>query len=474
MVVGDIATGTEVLVIGGGPGGYVAAIRAGQLELDVTLVEMDAYGGTCLNTGCIPSKALVHATEIAHDAKHAEEMGVHADPAVDMAGMIGWKDGVVDQLTGGVEKLCKANGVNLIEGRAEFVDDSTARVVHEGEGQGSESIEFEHAILATGSRPIQLPGFEFDGERILSSADALDLTTVPDSLLVVGGGYIGMELSTVFAKLGTDVTVVEMLDDILPGYGDDITRVVRNRAEELGIEFNFGEAAQGWEETGSDAFVTTETEDGEVGEYTAETVLVAVGRQPVTETANVEAVGLEPNDDGTLDTDEEARTAVENVFAVGDVAGEPMLAHKAYKEGHVAAEVIAGEPAALDYQAVPAAVFTDPEIGTVGMDEAEAEAAGFDPVVGEMPMRASGRALTLGESDGFVRIIADAETEFVLGARIVGPEASELIAEVGLAIELGAQLEDVAATIHTHPTLSEAVAEAAANARGEATHTLNR
>ena len=474
MVVGDIATGTDVLIIGAGPGGYVAAIRAGQLDLDVTLVERDAYGGTCLNTGCIPSKALVHATDVAHDAAHAEQMGIHADPAVDVAGMVAWKDEIVGQLTGGVEKLCKANGVNLVEGTAEFDGENTVRVAHGGEGQGSESIEFEHAIIATGSRPIQLPGFEFDGERILSSTHALALEELPESLLVVGGGYIGMELSTVFAKLGTDVTVVEMLDDILPGYEDDVTRVVRSRAEALGVEFNVGEAAKGWEDTGTDAFVTTEDEDGETSEYTAEKVLVAVGRQPVTDTVNLEAVGLEPNDDGTLDTDHEARTAVDHVFAVGDVAGEPMLAHKAYKEGQIAAEVLAGEPSARDYQDVPAAVFTDPEIGTVGMTEAEAEEAGFDPVVGQMPMRASGRALTLGDTDGFARIVADDETGFVLGAQIVGPDAAELIAEVGLAIEMGAQLEDITATIHTHPTMSETVEEAAANALGHALHTLNR
>ncbi|MFQ3320500.1 MAG: dihydrolipoamide dehydrogenase [Natronomonas sp.] len=474
MVVGDIATGTEVLVIGGGPGGYVAAIRGGQLGLDVTLVEKDAYGGTCLNEGCIPSKALIHATGLADEVGDAEQMGIHADPAVDMKGLVGWKDGVVDQLTNGVEKLCKANGVNLISGRAEFVDENTARVAHGGEGQGSESIEFEHAIIATGSRPVQLPGLHFDGNRILDSTGALNLDEVPESMLVVGGGYIGMELSTVLAKLGCDVTVVEMLDDILPGYQDDVKRIIRNRAEEHGIDFHFGEAAQGWEEAGGEALVTTETEDGDTHEYTAEKVLVAVGRRAVTDTVNLDGIGLEPNEDGTIETDHQARTDVEHVFAVGDVAGEPMLAHKAYKEGHVAAEVIAGEPAALDYQAVPAAVFTDPEIGTVGMTEAEAEEAGFDPIVGEMPLRASGRALTLGADEGFVRIVADAETEFVLGAQIVAPEASELIAEVGLAIEMGAQLEDIAATIHTHPTLSEAVAEAAANARDMAVHTLNR
>ncbi|MDL5363038.1 dihydrolipoyl dehydrogenase [Halalkalicoccus sp. NIPERK01] len=474
MVVGDIATGTDVLVIGAGPGGYVAAIRAGQLDLDVTLVEKDAYGGTCLNHGCIPSKALITATGVAHEAGNAEGMGIHADPAIDMGGMMEWKEGVVSQLTGGVEKLCKANGVNLVEGRAEFDGENRARVAHGGDGQGSESIEFEHAIVATGSRPIEIPGFEFDGEHVLSSRDALSLESVPDSLVIVGAGYIGMELAGVFAKLGTDVTVVEMLEEALTGYADDLAKPVVDTMEDLGVEIRLGEAASGWEETGNGMSVTTETEDGEETSYACEKALVAVGRQPVTDTLNLEAIGLEPDEGGFLATDDRARTDLEHVFAVGDVAGEPMLAHKGMKEGQVAAEVIAGEPSALDYQAVPAAVFTEPEIGTVGMTETEAEEAGFEPAVGQMPFRASGRALTTGHTDGFVRVVADAESGFVLGGQIVGPEASELIAEVGLAIELGATLEDVAATIHTHPTLSEAVHEAAENALGHAIHTLNR
>jgi dihydrolipoamide dehydrogenase len=474
MVVGDVSTGTELLVIGGGPGGYTAAIRGAQLGLDTTLVEMDAYGGTCLNVGCIPSKAYITAADMKHRVEGAEDMGIHARADVDMLGLKTWKDGVVDQLTGGVEKLCKANGVNLIEGRAEFAGTNKVRVAHQGEGQGSESIEFEHAVVATGSRPMELPNFEFDEERILSSTGALALESVPKSMLVVGGGYIGMELSTVYAKLGTDVTVVEMLEDILPGYEEDITRVIKSHAEELGVEFNFGQKAASWSVAGEDTRVVTEDEDGEEYRYDAETVLVAVGREPVTDTLNLDAIGLEPTDRGFLGTNDRARTDVETVFAVGDVAGEPMLAHKAMKEGEVAAEVAAGEPSALDYQAVPAAVFTDPEIGTVGMTEAEAEEAGFDPVVGQMPMRASGRALTLDETDGFVRVVADDDAGFVLGAQVVGPEASELIAELGLAVEMGATLEDVAATIHTHPTLGEAVMEAAMNARGEAIHTLNR
>ncbi|MFD1525181.1 dihydrolipoyl dehydrogenase [Halolamina salina] len=474
MVVGDVTTGTEVLVIGAGPGGYVAAIRAAQNGLDTTLVDRDAYGGTCLNYGCIPSKALISATDVAHDAGNATEMGVHADPVIHTDEMQEWKEGVVDQLTGGVEKLCKANGVNLIEGEATFVDDSTARIAHGGDGQGSESIEFEHAIIATGSRPIQVPGFEFEHDPIWSSRDALDVEEPPEDLLVVGAGYIGMELSTVFAKMGVDVTVVEMLDGILPGYEDDVSRPVKKRADELGIEFNFGEVASEWEETGEGVVVTTEDEDGNESTYDAQKVLVAVGRQPVSDSLDPEAAGVEVDENGFIHTDDQARTNVDNIFAVGDVAGEPMLAHKASKEGIVAAEVIAGEPAALDQQAIPAAVFTDPEIATVGMTDEETEEAGFTPNVGEFPFRASGRALSTGESEGFVRIVAEEEAGFVLGAQIVGPEASELIAECALAIEMGATLEDVASTVHTHPTLAEAVMEAAENADDQAIHTLNR
>ncbi|WP_336023228.1 dihydrolipoyl dehydrogenase [Halobellus salinisoli] len=474
MVMGDIATATDLLVIGAGPGGYVAAIRGAQKGLDTTLVEKDAFGGACLNRGCIPSKAFIHGADVVHDASNAEELGIHADPAVDMSQMQQWKSGVVDQLTGGVEKLCKANGVSLLEGTAAFEDEHTARIAHGGEGQGMETVEFEHAIVATGSRPIQIPGFDFADEPVLSSEDLLNMESVPDSLVVVGAGYIGMELSTMLAKLGTDVTIVEMLDDVLPNYESDVQRTVRSRAEDLGIEFHFGEGATGWEESGGGIVVSTETEDGEESEYEGDAVLVAVGRRPVTDTLELENIGLEPDENGFLATDDRVRTDVENVFAVGDVAGEPMLAHKASAEGIVAAEVAAGEPAAFDKQAIPAAVFTDPEIATVGMTEADAEESGFDPVVGEMPLRASGRALSMGESEGFVRIVADEESEIVLGGQLVCPNASELVAEVALAVEMSATLEDVAGTIHTHPTLAEAVMEAAENAQGQAIHTLNR
>ncbi|MFB6251473.1 MAG: dihydrolipoyl dehydrogenase [Halobellus sp.] len=474
MVMGDIATATDLLVIGAGPGGYVAAIRGAQLGVDTTLVEKDAYGGACLNRGCIPSKAFIHGADVAHEAGNAEELGIHADPAVDMSQMQQWKAGVVDQLTSGVEKLCKANGVSLIEGTAAFEDEHTARIAHGGEGQGMETVEFENAIIATGSRPLAIPGFDFADDPVLSSADLLQMESTPDSLVVVGAGYIGMELSTMLAKLGTDVTVVEMLDDVLPAYEDDISRMVRSRAADLGVDFHFGEGATGWTDADDGVVVETETEAGETSAYEGDAVLVAVGRQPVTDTLELESIGLEPNENGFIETDDRARTDAKNIFAVGDAAGEPMLAHKASAEGVVAAEVAAGEPAALDHQAIPAAVFTDPEIATVGMTSEEATAEGFDPVVGEMPLRASGRALTMGESEGFVRIVADESSGVVLGGQLVGPNASELVAEVALAIEMSATLEDVADTVHTHPTLAEAVMEAAENARERAIHTLNR
>jgi len=473
MVVGDIATGAEVAVIGGGPGGYVAAVRAAQLGLDTTLIERDACGGTCLNYGCIPSKAYVSAADLAHRAGAAERMGIHADPAVDLAALNGWKDEVVDRLTRGVERLCKGNGVGLVEGTASFVDDGTLRVAHAGEGRGSETVEFEHAVLATGSRPTVVPGFEFDGEHVLSSRQLLGLESLPASLVVVGAGYIGMELSTVFAKLGTDVTVVEMLEDALPAYGDDVTELVRESAEAVGVDFHFGERALEWNRGGAGVVVRTEDEAGTVSEFGAERALVAVGREPVTDTVDLPE-SVETDDDGAVVTDDRAGTTVEGIYAVGDVTGEPMLAHAAMREGHVVAEAIAGKPAALDHQSVPAAVFTDPEIGSVGMTETEAREAGFEPVVGQMPMRANGRALTLDETEGFVRVVADGPSGSVLGARIVGPEASELVAEVALAVEMGATLEDIGATIHVHPTLSEAVHEAAENARDSAIHTLNR
>ncbi|ELZ29376.1 dihydrolipoamide dehydrogenase [Halogeometricum pallidum JCM 14848] len=474
MVDEDDSIETDVLVIGAGPGGYTAAIRAAQHDLDVTLVEKDAFGGVCLNHGCIPSKAYISATDTAHDAKQASEMGIFADPVIDMTKMQEWKSSVTSKLAGAVEKLCKANGVTLVEGTASFVDEHEVRVTYRRENRGRSSVTFDRCVISTGSRPIQIPGFDFTDRDVWSSRDALAAESVPDRLVVVGAGYIGMELSTVFAKLGAEVSVVEMLDDALPAYEDDVTRVVRKRASELDIDFHFGEGASEWRDTDDGIEVITETEDGVESVHPADKVLVAVGRQPVTDTLGLKNIGLLPNGNGFIETDRHGRTSVEHVFAVGDVAGEPMLAHKASKEGTVAADTLADKPTPSDTRSIPAAVFTDPELGTVGLTKSDAEREGYDPVVGKFPFRASGRALTTGDTTGFVRVVADGERGTILGAQIVGADASELVAEVALAIDVGATLEDIATTVHTHPTLSEAVMEAAENAQGHAIHTLNR
>ncbi|KAA9396137.1 dihydrolipoyl dehydrogenase [Haloarcula sp. CBA1130] len=477
MVVGDVTTSTDVLVIGAGPGGYVAAIRAAQLDLDVTLVEKGEYGGACLNRGCIPSKALINGSELASEAGQAEELGIYADPTVALDEMISWKDGIVDQLTSGIEQLCTAAGVNLMQGTAEFADENKIRIVHQGEGQGSESLKFDNCIIATGSRPIEIPEFDFGDERIVSSDGALNFETVPDELVIVGAGYIGMELATVYSRLGSDVSVIEMLEQALPSYQEDVASIVRKRAERLGVDFHFGYTADSWAESDGEAVLTAvptadAAHDSDI-ELTADKILVAVGRRPVTDTLSLEDAGVETNAQGVIPTDSRCRTNKEHIFAVGDVAGEPMLAHKGSKEGEVAAEVIAGEPAAVDYQALPAAVFTDPEIGTVGLTENEAANEGITPLTGEFQFQASGRALTANRTEGFVRIVAAKETERVIGAQIVGPEASELIAEIAAMIEMGAKLQDIGSTVHTHPTLSEAIMEAAQNARGKAIHRQN-
>ncbi|THE66116.1 dihydrolipoyl dehydrogenase [Salinadaptatus halalkaliphilus] len=477
MLAGDSTVDVDVLVIGAGPAGYVAAIRAGQHGLDVTLVEKDAHGGTCLNHGCIPSKALITAADVAHEAGHAEEMGIYADPTVAFDELVGWKDDVVDQLTDGVEQLCKANGVSIREGAAQFVDEHTAEITSSDGGEATETLSFNHAIVATGSRPTTIPNFDPADAPVLDSRQALSLESIPDSLAIVGAGYIGMELASVFAKLGSDVTVIELLDEVLPRYDDDLTQPVRDRANELGIEFQFGTTASTWHDLEDGIRVETEPADAAPSDGTTvdvENVLVAVGREPVTDTLALENAGIEPDDGGFIATDDRARSSVDHIFAVGDVAGEPLLAHAGTAEGQVAADVIAGEPAALDHRAMPSAVFTDPEIATVGMSDADAREAGFDPLVGRFPFAASGRALTAGSADGFVRIVADEDSALVLGGQAVGPEASELIAEIGLAIEMGASLEDVAQTIHAHPTLSEASMEAAEHALGRAIHTTNR
>lgn len=457
---------TELLVVGGGIAGYTAAIRGAQRGMDVTLVEADRIGGTCLNHGCIPSKALLSATETAHEMDTAEEMGIYVEPFVDYAEMVAYKDGIVDQLTGGVEQLCLHNDVSLVDGRAQFEDSTTVTV------DRSDEIAFESAIIATGSRPLSVNGFDFDAGPILDARQALAIDRVPPRLLVVGAGYIGMELSTVFARLGTDVTIVEMLDSPLPQYEDELTRPVQDAARSLGITFNFGERATGWEPNAEGVTVNTESDTGRANGYETDRILVAIGRAPVTSGLNLDVLDVSTDERGFIETDEHGRTGSGHIFAVGDVTGEPLLAHAGVHEGIVAAETIAGNASIAD-PVIPKVVFTHPEIATVGMTEAEALEADIDPVIGRFPFTANGRALTRGQTDGFVRLVADQDGT-ILGGQIVGPEASELIAEIGLAVELDADLDELADTVHAHPTLSEATMEAAENGLGQAIHTSNR
>jgi dihydrolipoamide dehydrogenase len=445
----------ELVVVGGGPGGYTAAIRAAQEGVYTVLVEKDELGGTCLNEGCIPSKALVSATRLARRVSEAEDMGVHADVRVEPPETYGWKDGVVGKMRRGVEKLCKANGVTLIEGKGVFEDETTVRV-------GEDSVEFESAILATGSRPVEIEGFPFSEEYVVDSSDVLG-GEPPDPLAVVGGGYIGMELSTALASMGYDVTVVEALDGVLDRYERDLVRPVVRKAEEAGVELRTDEKAVKWDNG-------VVTEDGHID---CGGVLVAVGREPVTDAVGLEAAGIEADGDGFVETDAEACTSNEDVFAVGDVTGAPMLAHAAAHEGRVAAEIIAGRDTNLNTSAVPEVVYTSPEIATVGMTEKEARAEGYEVTVGEVRVGTNGRALTRGEPEGRVRVVASGNGR-VLGAQAACAEASEVIAEAALAVETGATVEDIAATVHPHPTLSETVMEAAANCLGESVHTLNR
>jgi len=470
MVVGDIAMGTEVLVIGSGPGGYVAAIRAAQLGKDVTLVEKEAtLGGICLNHGCIPSKALIHASSLYDHIQHAQLYGIQVKEAtIDVAALQGWKQGVVDKLTGGVAQLCQRNGIEVMTGKATFTGEKQVRV--EGE-HGVTTINFKDAIVATGSHPIEVPQFEFDGVRVIGSRQALALDKAPKSLLVVGGGYIGLELSTVYAKLGTKVTVVEMLDTLLAGVEADLVRPVAKRLKALGVEVYTGARATALKKAKTSATVTVETQEGQKT-FKVDKVLVSVGRKPNTSDLGLEAAGVTLDERGFVVVDEQLHSSNPHIYAIGDVAGQPMLAHKASHEGIVAAEVIAGLPSAADFQAIPAVIFTDPEIATVGLSEAQAKEAGYAPVVGKFPFPALGRALTTGSPEGFVRLVSDSKTQLVLGAQIVGHEVSNLISEVALAIELAATSEDLALTVHPHPTLSEGVMEAAEVVLGQAIHII--
>jgi dihydrolipoamide dehydrogenase len=462
----------DAVVIGAGPGGYVAAIRLAQLGRKTLCIEQDRIGGVCLNYGCIPSKALISAADRFSRLDQAAEMGIRVtDKTLDFGVTQAWKQKVVDRLTGGVEKLLKGNGVEVMMGTASFTGPNTLEVKGEGE---AEKITFANGVIATGSSPFFLEGFEPDGEVVVDSRQALAFESIPERLLVIGGGYIGLELGMAYARFGTRVTVIEMMDTLLGGTPKELSAVVARTCKKLGVKIHLKTAARSLERGKGRAVLTAEDPDGEKQTFEAERVLVTIGRKPDTRGLNLEQAGLETNDRGFVEVDAQRRTKVPHLYAIGDVAGEPLLAHKASKEGIVAAEAIAGEPVAYDYRAVPAVIFTDPEIAYVGLDEEQAQAQGYEVAVGKFPFAASGRALAMAHTDGFVKVIGDRKSGALLGVQIVGAEASDLISEACLALEMGARMEDIGYTMHPHPTLGEAIMEAAEAALGRAVHQLNK
>jgi dihydrolipoamide dehydrogenase len=463
----------DVIVIGAGPGGYPAAIRAAQLGLSVLCIDKEYLGGVCLNWGCIPSKALISAAGLYHKVRNAEAMGIKAEGVeLDVAKMQEWKEGIVKKLTSGVGQLIKGNGGEVAMGRAKITGKRTVEVT-DADGKTTTHEATKGIIVATGAQVIQIPGFEPDGETIITAREAVSLKEAPERLVLIGGGYIGLELGMVYQKLGSQLTVVEMLDRLLSTVDKDLVKVVEKHLKKGGAEVLVSAKAKKCEVKDGKAVVTVEHK-GEEKTLEADKVLVAVGFKPNSADLGLEDVGVETDDKGHIKVDDTMRTSVEGIYAVGDVARPPYLAHKATREGEVAAEVIAGHKSAADWRAMPAAVFTDPEIAVVGLTEQEAAEGDREVLVGKFPFAASGRAMSVLETDGFVKVLADKDTHEVLGVAIVGPEASDLIAEPTLGIEMSAFVEDVALTVHTHPTLSESTAEAFKHAIGEAIHIMNR
>lgn len=458
----------DAVVIGAGPGGYVAAIRLAQLKKKVAVVERDRVGGVCLNYGCIPSKALIHAAHTFEAAGNSSQMGIEAKPTLDAARLQAWKGSVVKRLTGGVARLLKGNGAEVVEGEAEIASPTLVRVKT---ADGTRDLSTKAVIVATGGRAVELPFARFDREVIISSKEALEFTQVPRSVAVIGGGIIGLEITSFLARFGAHVTVIEMLDEVLPGVDTDCVRVVKKSLRGHGVEFFTGAKAQSVERRGSRADVTFETKDKETKKIEVDRVLVSVGVRPNVEGFGLENVGVKRAEKGGwIVVDDQQRTSIRGVFAIGDCTGPPYLAHRASKQGIVAAEVIAGEPAAADWRAMPGAIFTDPEIATVGLTADQAKAEGHTVVEGKVPFGAIGKAVALNATDGFVKLVFDKESYQLLGAHMVGPGVSDLVSELALAMEMGATATDIALTVHPHPTLPEGVMEAAEAALGKAIH----
>ncbi|TDM12347.1 dihydrolipoyl dehydrogenase [Macrococcus lamae] len=468
MVVGDFPIETDTIIIGAGPGGYVAAIRAAQLGQKVTIVERGSLGGVCLNVGCIPSKALLSASHRYESAKHSEDMGISADNVkVDFTKVQEFKNSVVNKLTGGVGSLLKGRKVEIVQGEAYFVDQNNLKVMTE---KASQTYTFKNAIIATGSRPIEIPNFKFN-KRVIDSTGALALEEIPESLVVVGGGYIGSELGTAYANFGTKVTILEGAKDILGGFEKQMTQIVKKGLKAKGVEIVTEAMAKSAEESENGVKVTYEAA-GETKTVEADYCLVTVGRRPNTDELGLEELGLKMSDRGLIDVDKQGRTSVDNIFAIGDIVAGPPLAHKASYEAKIAAEAISGEKSEVDYLAIPAVCFTEPELATVGYTEALAKEEGLEVKASKFPFAANGRALSINATDGFVKLISLKEDGLLIGAQVAGAGASDIIAELGLAIETGMTAEDMAMTIHAHPTLGEISMEAAEVAIGHPIHTM--
>ncbi|ATN11872.1 dihydrolipoyl dehydrogenase [Pseudomonas sp. FDAARGOS_380] len=452
---------TTLLIIGGGPGGYVAAIRAGQLGIPTILVEGQALGGTCLNIGCIPSKALIHVAEQFHQTVHhsqGSQLGIEVDvPTLDIRKSVEWKDGIVDRLTTGVAALLKKHKVQVIHGWAKVIDGKTVEV-------GEQRIQCEHLLLATGSKSVNLPMLPIGGP-IISSTEALAPTHVPKRLIVVGGGYIGLELGIAYRKLGAEVSVVEAQAHILPAYDAELTLPVAESLKKLGVKLYLEHSVTGF----TDGKLQVRAPSGDTLALDTDQVLVAVGRKPNTHGWNLEALNLDMNG-AAIKIDSRCQTSMRNVYAIGDLSGEPMLAHRAMAQGEMVAELISGKAREFNPAAIPAVCFTDPELVVVGQTPDEAKAAGLDCIVSSFPFAANGRAMTLESKAGFVRVVARRDNHLIVGWQAVGAGVSELSTASGLSLEMGARLEDVAGTIHAHPTLGEAVQEAALRALGHALH----
>lgn len=463
----------DAIVLGGGPGGYVCAIRLAQLGLTVACVEEEEYGGVCLNWGCVPSKALISNAHLYEKAKSASEVGIDFGAAtLDVARMQRWKDGIVKKLTGGIRGLMKSNGSTIVEGRGRLLDAQRVEVTDK-RGKKSTLSAGKAIVVATGSATIQIPGFEFDGKRIIGAREAVSLDYVPKRLVVIGGGVIGLELGMVYQAFGSELTVIELTPNLLPGNDLDAVKLVEKRIQKHGGKVLKETKALGVEKHEGGVVVAIE-QAGTPSKIEADVVLVAVGMKPRSRDLGLEALGVTIDPRGFVVTDDQCRTNVPGIYAIGDVSGPPMLAHKASKEGEVAAEVIAGKAAGKDWVTIPGIIFTDPEIAQVGPTQAALQAEGRDIAVGKFPFSTLARAMSIRETEGFVKVVRDKGTDRVLGITICGPSASDLISEAVLALELGATAEDLALSVHPHPTLGEAMMEAAAGALGHSVHMLNR